>query len=71
MDHIQFQKFKITLNTSLIKHETIANNPPVEIYVNKIKNRIVFKIKTGYKLELLLPETLKLLGSIKSDVDQE
>ena len=39
------------------KHETIETmklyNPPVQIYVNKIKNRIVFKIKTGYKLELL------------------
>ena len=34
------------------KHETIANNPTVQIYTNKIKNRIVFKIKTGYKLEL-------------------
>ena len=34
------------------KHETIADNPPVHIYVNKIENRIVFKIKTGYKLEL-------------------
>ena len=32
------------------KHETIADNPPVHIYVNKIKNRIVFKIKTEYKL---------------------
>ena len=30
------------------KHETIADNPPVQIYVSKIKNRIVFKIKTGY-----------------------
>ena len=35
------------------KHETIADNPPVLIYVNQIKNRITFKIKTGYKLELL------------------
>ena len=35
------------------KHETIADNPPVQIYVNKIKNRIIFKMKTGYKLELL------------------
>ena len=34
------------------EHETIADNPPVQIYVNKIKNRIVFKIKTSYKLEL-------------------
>ena len=35
------------------KHETLTDNPPVLIYVKKIKNRIVFKIKTGYKLELL------------------
>ena len=43
------------------KHETLAENSPVQIYVNKIKNRIVFKIKTGYKLELLTLETMKLL----------
>ena len=42
------------------KHETIADNPPVQISVNKIKNRIVFKIKTGYKLELLTRETMQL-----------
>ena len=45
------------------KHETIADDPPVQIYVNKIKNRIVFEIKTGYRLELLSPETMELLGS--------
>ena len=39
--------------------------------MNKIKNRIVFKIKTGYKLELLTPETMKLLGSTKKDVDKD
>ena len=27
------------------KHETIADNPPVQIYVNNMKNRIVFKVK--------------------------
>ena len=57
------------------KHETLTENPPIQIYPNKIKNRIVFKIKTGYKLELLSPETIKLLGSIKNiiakkDVDK-
>ena len=51
------------------KHETLTENPPIQIYSNKIKNRIVFKIKTGYKLELLTPETMKLLGSTKKDVD--
>ena len=35
--------------------------------MNKIKNRIVFIIKTGYRLELLSPETMKLLGSAKKD----
>ena len=47
------------------KHETIADNSPVQIYVNKIKYRIVFQIKTGYKLDLLTKETMKLLGSKK------
>ena len=53
------------------KHETLTENPPVEIYPNKIKNRIVLKIKTGYKLELLTPETMRLLGSTKEDVDKD
>ena len=46
------------------KHEIITTNEesPVLIYPNKIKNRIVFKIKTGYKLELLTNETIKFLG---------
>ena len=42
------------------KHEsTIKNNEksPILIYPNEVKNRIVFKIKTGYKLELLTKET--------------
>ena len=52
------------------KHETSADNPPVQIYMNKIKNRIVFKIKTGYKLELLTEETMELLGSSKKHIDQ-
>ena len=47
------------------KHETLTENPPVQIYPNKIKDRIVFKIKTGYKLELLSLETMKLLRSTK------
>ena len=46
------------------KHETIADKTPVQIYTNKIKNRN-FTIKTVYKLELLPPETMKLLGSTK------
>ena len=47
------------------KHETLSENPSIQIYPNKIKNRIIFKIKNGYKLELLTPETMKLLGRKK------
>ena len=36
------------------------------MYINEIENRITFEIKTGYFLELLMPETMKLLGSAKS-----
>ena len=53
------------------KHETLNEDLPIEIYPNKIKNRIVFKIKTGHKLELLTPETMRLLGSTKKDVDSD
>ena len=49
----------------------MAENPPVQIYPNKIKNRIVFKIKTGYKLELLTSERMKLLGGTNKVVDQD
>ena len=51
------------------KQEALTENPPVQIYQSKIKNIIFFKIKTGYKLELLTPEATRLLGSTKKDVD--
>ena len=49
----------------------MTENPPVHIYPNQIKNRIIFNIKPGYKLELLTPETMALLGSTKKDADQD
>ena len=51
------------------KHETIGENAPILICANTIDNRIVFKIKSGYKLELLSKETMKLLGSTKDIID--
>ena len=45
------------------KHETRTENPPIQIYSNKIKKWIVFKIKTNCKLELL--------GSTKKDADSD
>ena len=53
------------------KHETIADAAPILIYANNIINSIIFKIKTGYKLELLSEETMKLLGSTSSIIDKD
>ena len=53
------------------KHETIAETEPILIYANKITNRVVFKIKTVYKLELLSKETMKLLGSTRDIIDAD
>ena len=55
----------------LKKHGENINNPSVRIYVNKIENRITFKIKTGYILELLTPETMKLLGSTENKITKD
>ena len=48
------------------QHERVTSNLPIMIYINKIENRITFKIKAGYYLELLTPEMMKLLGSAKN-----
>ena len=52
----------------LKKHSESVDNPSIRIYVNRIENRITFKIKSGYYLELLTPETVKLLGSTESKI---
>ena len=39
--------------------------------INKIENKTTFKFKTGYYLELLTPETMKLLGSTKSKITKD
>ena len=48
----------------LKKHGENTNKPSIQIYVNKIENRITFKIKNGYSLELLTKETMKLLVGV-------
>ena len=55
----------------LEKHVEDTDEPWVQIYVNKIENRITFKIKDGYTLELLTPETMKLLGSTKNKITKD
>ena len=53
------------------KHETITSTSPICVYPNEISNRIVFKIKSGYKSELLSKETMALLGSSSNIIDSD
>ena len=55
----------------LKKHSESFDNPSIRIYVNRIENRITFKIKSGYYLELLTPETMELLGSTESKITKD
>ena len=55
----------------LKKHGENLNNPPLRIYVNKIENRITFEIKIRYSLELVTPETMKLLGSTEIKIAKD
>ena len=71
MDCILYQIFKIILSTFKKKDEENIDNPSVKIYVNKIENRITFRIKNGYSLELLTPETMKLLGSTENKITKD
>ena len=43
----------------------------LQIYVNKIENRITFKIKNGNSLELLTSETMRLLGGIENKITKD
>ena len=55
----------------LKKHRENTDKPSIQIYVNKIENRIIFKVKNGYSLELLIKETMKLLGSTKNKITKD
>ena len=71
MDRILYQTFKIILNIFFIIPGQKTDNPPMKRYVNKMENRIAFKIKTGYNLGLLTPETIKLLGSTENKITKD
>ena len=55
----------------LKKHSESIDNPSIRMYINRIENRITFKIKKGYYLELLTPETVKLLGNTESKITKD
>ena len=58
------------INYIIRKHETLTAVPPIHAYVDRINNRLVFKIKDGYKLELKMLELMKLFGSTKTLIDK-
>ena len=55
----------------LKKHGENIDNPSVKIYVNKIENRITFRIKNEYSLELLIPETMKVSRSTENKITED
>ena len=55
----------------LKKHSESVDNPSIRMYINRIENRITFKIKSGYYLELFTPEAMKLLGSTQSKITKD
>ena len=55
----------------LKKHSESVDDPPIEIFVSKNENKITLKIKNGYYLEPLTPETMKILGSTESEITGE
>ena len=55
----------------LKKHGENIDNPSIKIYVNKTEHRITFKNKTVYYLELLTPETMKLLGNTENKITKQ
>ena len=50
------------------KYDTVTDNLTIMIYVDKVENRITFKIKTRHYLEILIPKTMKLLGGTESKI---
>ena len=52
-------------------YQKVTNNPPTRNYINKLENRITFKIETGDYHERLTPETMNLLGSNKSKITKK
>ena len=55
----------------LKKHGENTDKPSVQTYVNKIENRITFKIKNWHSLEILISETIKFLGSTENKITKD
>ena len=63
--HLHCQLFKFIPIILKKRYETVKTNPAIHIYINRLNNRLVSKIKDEWKLELQTPETMKLFGTTK------
>ena len=73
MDRVLYQILHIIYYFEYIikKHNTLTDGPPIKIFVNKIENRITFKIKKGYYLEILTSEMIELPGITKIKITKD
>ena len=72
MMNLNYQMVLILCQIYVIKkHKTLTTIPPIHVYINRINDRLVFKIQDGYKLELQTLETMKLFGSTKKKINRQ
>ena len=64
-------KYSYYFEYILKKHGENTDKPSVQIYVNKIEDSVKFKIKDGYIVQHLTPETMKLLGRTENKITKE
>ena len=62
------QIFKFILNILLKSSKTLTSISPIHVYINRINNRLVFKIQDGYKVELQTSETMQLFARTKNEI---
>ena len=63
-------RYSRLLEYTIKKHETLTAIPPIHVYINRMKNKLVFKMEDGYKLELQMPDARKLFDSKKKLIDE-
>ena len=71
MGHILVSDIQNYFEHILKKHNEKIDNTLIKVHENKIENRITFKIKTGYYLKLLTPESMKLFGSTENKITKD
>ena len=69
-DFYSVSNIQVYIRYIIKKHETLSTIPPIRVYINTINNRLVLKIRDGYKLELQTPETNKLFYCAKKLIDK-